>query len=144
MTLAAFAESNNVCDVSKSIFPYEHWENMEDIMRCTKFPPLAAFKSSLSKPSGENWIEELAEVSNEISDFKLPEEESWAKVSRFFGVSKPGMKKMLKLQDARFTANSDIKSNFDVPVSPMKYKSSKDFFDKNCLTMLDYLRIVLI
>ena len=144
MTLAAFAESNNVCDVSKSIFPYEHWENIEDIMRCTKFPPLAAFKSSLSKPGGEKFIEELAEVSNEISNFNLSEDEIWATVSKFFGIPKSDLIEVLKLEDTRFTVNFDGKPDIHVPVSPLKYKFSKNFFDTECLTMLDYLRIVLI
>ena len=144
MTLESFGESNNISSVSKSIFPYEFWENMEDVMRCTKFPSLMAFKSSLTRSGGEKWMTELLEICNELSDVSLNDTENWERVSKYFQISISKLKGFLELQNGQFIVKKERPQGFDLPTSPLKYKFSKEFFDKNCLTMLDYLRHVLI
>ena len=155
MTLERFGESNNIRDVSKSIFPYELWENMEDLLRCTKFPPLMAFKSSLTRSGGKKWKDELEEICNELVEGSN-EKENWECVTKYFRIPVSELKKILEfkfgcfslIEDPRFSEDicplPTSGTHFELPTSPMKYKFSKEFFDKNCLTMLDYLRHVLI
>ena len=140
MNLETFAKSNDVEEVSKAIFPYELWEDISQIAECTSFPPLEMFKSSLTKSEGEKWLDEFENVANVLTADIEENEGKWAKICEFFGMNFATVSKILVLENASFQHTESLENTL-LPTSPKKYFDSKNFFDENCLTMLDFLRI---
>ena len=139
MTLEAFGESNGVNGLSKSAFPYELWANIQEIMACTKFPPYNDFKSSLTRPGGDKWEKELETVCNELTE-NIQAKEKWMVIEKFFQLPKSDLGQFLSLENGQFCISKKDVCSFVLHTSPRKYKFSKDYFGRECLTMLDYLR----
>ena len=60
-----FAQSCGIREISKTVFPYERFRSISEIIKTEIFPHYADFKSSLSKPLGNNY---LAEFSSEVEN----------------------------------------------------------------------------
>ena len=140
MSLETFARSNEVEEVSKAIFPYELWDDITKIAECTSFPSLEMFQSSLTKSEGEKWLGEFEDVANAITSDIEENDSKWAKVCEFFEMNLALVSKILVLENGSFQRTESFETNL-LPTSPKKYFDSKNFFNQNCLTMLDFLRI---
>ena len=101
MSLAKFCQTFEV-PTPKGLWPYEHFKSAKEILKCTTYPSIRAFYSSLSKEINSEKI--ASEFEEFQSNFSSPE-----KVCEFFGIE-------------------DL--NQELFVSPKEYYHAKKEFDE--------------
>ena len=62
MSLSAFCKSCGIEEISKSIFPYELYDDVQQLRDATEFPDYKYFLSSLGKKFNADYILELKEI----------------------------------------------------------------------------------
>lgn len=142
MSLDAFAQSCNVTSVAKSIFPYEKWTEINQLIDSSSFPAYGDFKSSLKKMFDEKLVLEFYEVVND--HFRLGKWNNLTDIESYYGFEIGSMAEYFCIDtNAMLSSVSDESvcyiENY-VHTSPKKYELSKHQFKHTCFTMLDYLR----
>ena len=137
MSLQKFASSCGITEISKSIFPYERYKNVQELRETRTFPAFSEFKSSLKKPFDPNHVVEM----EEIVQHKFQSGE-WLHASQFYNYyAIDNTCPAISVVDGklRFT-NDGLEILKDIIfVSPHSYEVSKDHFNKSCSNMIDYL-----
>ena len=62
MSLAAFSKSCGIQDISKSVFPYELYTDVQQLRNEKDFPAYKEFQSSLGRRFNPSYVKEMKEI----------------------------------------------------------------------------------
>ena len=138
--LENFARSCGVTTISKSIFPYEKWNNAEAIINCEYFPPYSDFISSLVKPQSPEVVEEFVKVA--VNKFEAGEWSSMKDIENYYGFELGGTDTCAITENGEFHIDDHVRTLLQskLHTCPGKYEASKSYFGKNCYHMMEYLQ----
>ena len=136
IALEAFAASCGA-DVTKAAFPYELWYNIRDLEVTKRFPDYDDFFSSVNEKFREENVEELRLfIESSLRNGKFVD---LFDVEDFFGWPTGFLRDTFTVLAQNVIIDDSSKIVTLLHTSPNKYAASKDYFDSNCINMLDYL-----
>ena len=108
---------------------------MEELKNTVVFPSFKDFRSSLVAKN--SFGKELADyIALKYDEYSGSFEDFLAMAESYYGLS---LRNYVKISEGKLLFCDDFSEKVKVQTNPSVYEESKEFFKKNCRTMLDYI-----
>ena len=156
MSLEKFAQSCGVTEISKTIYCYEKWSTPFEIKQAKSFPEYKDFRSSLSKVKDSKKVEEFLKLVNfrlKSKIWKTIQYEflikvklylifNFSEISAYYNIKLELLEANVKIENLTLALSPGAEEILidELHTCPNKFEISKQFFQQNCSTMLDFLK----